>query len=80
MTTTDFHALEAKARRGELTDADITRAYSIIGDIHALGLRVRAEQRVRERRENAYRHAVQQYAAKMAPVFGLEKSLPVGDR
>ena len=67
--------LEALARAGLLTDTDIVQAHNAIdglADINAAALGVRA-------RGERLTQAVDNYRMSMAPRFGVEASLPVGD-
>ena len=74
---TDF---EARAHRGELEPADVVQAYNRIMELDQINSMVKRRAKDLTRRREAWRRGVLNYARSQAPRFGLELSLPAGDR
>ena len=82
--------LEPSAGKGDLCDAIIRKGFFGNQDrakqkIHCCEIEpelqaTQSEIRARQRRMEAHRRAVESYSVAMAPVFGLDASLPNGDK
>ena len=68
--------LEGLALAGKLTAADIVQAHNAIDRLSEQNAAVLAQRR----RKESWRRGVINYAMAVAPRFGLECSLPKGDR
>lgn len=78
--TIDLGTFEEMAKLGRLEAADIVRAYSRIMELDTLNSDVRRRRARTMRQKQAWKRSVLNYARATAPRFGLECSLPAGDR
>ena len=77
MNTPEFFAeLTRRAQKGELTTTDMVAAHNALDGLWMLS----EAMRYRYERISRHRAAVDNYATAMRPRFGLEMSLPNGDR
>ena len=71
---------EDRAKRGELEPADVVRAYNRIMELDQINSTARRQRKDLARRREAWKQGALNYALATAPRFGLELSLPAGDR
>ena len=76
----DLGTFEEMARMGRLEPIDIARAYNRIMELDGLNSAVRRQAGDKERRREAWKRSVIHYAVSQATRYGLECSLPRGDR
>lgn len=76
----DFNVFDIMCRHGLANDAEILAFSRHIAEMNRINRLARAQRRKKEARQKRYERSVENYAASMAPVFGIEAGLPVGDR